>query len=255
MPNQVMNHISLYGDPEKIRSLLEEVKYDDVGIGSVDFNKLIPMPSSLDIESGTRTKSGMDAYLKFVEAYTAGLSAQDAQKALENIPVESEQAYLRQRKDINLDKWELGKAAWNNIRQYGSPTWYEWCINHWGTKWNAYGYDEGKLDYQDGDMLEFQTAWSAPHPVLKKMAERFPDVEIEHEWADEDIGQNCGRYRYEGGECVEEYYPETNKDAVEFACEMWGSDPADMGFRLNAEGTDYLYVGDEEITESMDLSM
>ena len=22
-------------------------------------------------------------------------------------------------------------------------TWYDWCIANWGTKWNAYGYDDG----------------------------------------------------------------------------------------------------------------
>lgn len=30
-----------------------------------------------------------------------------------------------------------------------------------------------------------------PHPVLEKLAELFPDNELEHEWADEDIGQNA----------------------------------------------------------------
>ena len=48
------------------------------------------------------------------------------------------------------------------------------------------------MDYQDGDALNFLTAWSAPHPVMEKLAEMFPDVGIEHEWADEDIGySNC----------------------------------------------------------------
>lgn len=28
-----------------------------------------------------------------------------------------------------------------------------------------------------------------PHPVLEKLAELLPDNELEHEWADEDIGQ------------------------------------------------------------------
>lgn len=30
-----------------------------------------------------------------------------------------------------------------------------------------------------------------PHPVLEKLAELFPDNGLEHEWADEDIGQNA----------------------------------------------------------------
>lgn len=182
MPNHVVNHISLNGDPEKIRSMLEAIKSDELGVGSVDFNKIIPMPKSLDIEESTRTDRGLKAYRDFIEVYTFGRSAEDALKALEDIPAESEEIFLRQRTDIKRDEWELGKTAWHNIRQYGAPTWYDWAINNWGTKWNAYGYGDDKIDYHNGDMLYFQTAWAAPHPVLAKLAEMFPDIELEHEW-------------------------------------------------------------------------
>ena len=147
MPNHVENHISLQGEPETIRSMLEAIKSDKLGVGSVDFNKIIPMPESLNIEAGSRTDRGLKAYRDFIEGYTAGRSAEDALQALENIPAESEEAFLRRRTDIRQDEWELGKTAWNNIRQYGAPTWYDWCIANWGTKWNAYGYDD-TIDYQ-----------------------------------------------------------------------------------------------------------
>lgn len=211
MPNHVINHISLQGAPEQIQSMLEAIKSDEIGIGSVDFNKIIPMPKSLDIEKSTRTDRGLKAYRDFIEVYTFGRSAEDALKALEDIPVKSEEVFLRQRTDIPRDEWELGKAAWHNIYQYGAPTWYDWAINNWGTKWNAYGYGEDTIDYHDGDMLYFQTAWAAPHSVLAKLAEMFPDVALEHEWADEDIGQNCGRYSYQNGERIEEYFPKPKK--------------------------------------------
>ena len=245
MPNHVENHISLQGDPETIRSMLEAIKSDELGVGSVDFNKIIPMPESLNIEAGSRTDRGLKAYRYFIEAYTAGRSAEDALKALENIPAESEEAFLRRRTDIKRDEWELGKAAWRNIRDFGAPTWYDWCITNWGTKWNAYGYDEGGADYHDGDSLYFQTTWSAPHPVLEKLTQMFPDVELEHEWADEDIGQNCGRCSYKGGECIEEYFPESEKETIEFACRVWDYDPLDMDLCLNAEGTKYINVENE----------
>lgn len=34
----------------------------------------------------------------------------------------------------------------------------EWCIQNWGTKWNAYDY-EPDTDYGNADALTFQTAW------------------------------------------------------------------------------------------------
>lgn len=90
MPNHVANHISLQGDPEKIRSMLEAIQSDELGVGSVDFNKIIPMPKSLNIEAGSRTDRGLKAYRDFIEVYTFGRSADDTLKALENIPAESE---------------------------------------------------------------------------------------------------------------------------------------------------------------------
>lgn len=246
MPNHVANHISLQGDPEKIRSMLEAIQSDELGVGSVDFNKIVPMPKSLNIEAGSRTDRGLKAYRNFIEVYTFGRSADDTLKALENIPAESEKVFLRQRTDIRREEWELGKTAWNNIRQFGTPTWYEWCVRNWGTKWNAYGYDEGGVDYHDGDSLRFQTAWSAPHPVLEKLTEMFPDIELEHEWADEDIGQNCGRYSYKAGERIEEYFPEGEKEAIEFACSTWEHDPSDWDLYLNASGTEYINAENEE---------
>ncbi len=52
------------------------------------------------------------------------------------------------------------------------------------------------------------TAYNAPHPIFAKLAERYPDITIRHEWVDEDIGSNCGRYTYENGEHTEEYIPD-----------------------------------------------
>ena len=68
MPNHVVNHISLQGDPVKIREMLEAIQSDEAGIGSVDFNKIIPMPESLGIEAGSQTDRGLKAYRDFIEA-------------------------------------------------------------------------------------------------------------------------------------------------------------------------------------------
>ena len=244
MPNHVTNVLTLRGEPEQIRAMLEAIRYDDLGIGSVDFNKIIPMPESLNIEAGSQTSTGLKAYQDFIEVYTLGGTIH--QDDLENISRKSEDAFLRQRSDIRPKEWELGKAAWNNIRLYGVPTWYEWCNQHWGTKWNAYGYGEAKVDYQDGDALNFLTAWSAPHPVMEKLAEMFPNVEIEHEWADEDIGHNCGRYHYQNGVRIEEWFSETEREAIDLGCELMGLEPLDYGLSPNAAGTGYVNLEDDE---------
>ena len=74
---------------------------------------------------------------------------------------------------------------------------------------------------------------------MQKLSEQYPDIRFTHEWADEDLGSNCGRRVYFGGECEEMYYPETRKEALEFAARVWEYDLEDFGLKLNAEGTDY----------------
>ena len=243
MPNHVENIVTLSGDEQEIRRMLERIKSDELGVGTVDFNKIIPMPESLNIEAGSRTDRGLKFYKDFIEVYTLGGTIN--MENLRNIPVKSEEIFLRQRTDIRRDEWELGKTAWNNLRQYGAPTWYEWCNQNWGTKWNAYGYDEGR-DYSGGNNIWFQSAWAAPHPVIEKLAARYPEITFGHEWADEDIGQNCGRYSYQNGERIEEYFPEAQKEAIEFACRIWDYDPLDLDLCLNADGTKYICVENEE---------
>lgn len=242
MPNYVTNIIRYEGDEDVIRGMLESIKDDKYGLGTIDFNKLVPMPGSLNIEAGSSTDNGLKAYRDFVEVYTlAGTINMDK---LGDIPAKSEEAFLNVRADIKPDEWELGKTAWHNIQSYGSPTWYEWRIRNWGTKWNACGYDE-KRDYSDCTESRFETAWSAPHPILARLAELYPSVRFTHEWADEDLGQNLGRREYVNGSLYDEYVPESHREAIEFACAVKNAAPEDYGLCLNAAETDYIYPDDE----------
>lgn len=140
----------------------------------------------------------------------------------------------------DLYRGNLGSAE---REKYGKNNWYDWNVAHWGTKWNSYGYREYD---QLENALKFDTAWSAPHPVIEKLSEMYPDIGIEHSWADEDIGCNCGKHIYMGGDRIDEYYPDYGKEAIDFACEIKGYSPEDLDFTLNATGTDYISAEDEE---------
>jgi hypothetical protein len=45
--------------------------------------------------------------------------------------------------------------------------WYNWRVENWGTKWNGY---DGRIT-DDGSTFTFDTAWSPPLPIIKKLAE------------------------------------------------------------------------------------
>lgn len=93
----------------------------------------------------------------------------------------------------------------------GLPEWYEWSCANWGTKWNCYEVQENE------DGFSFWTAWTTPCQVLCALSEQFPDVTIRVDYADEDMGNNCGSYEILAGEWVN--YAEGDR---EFACKIWG---------------------------------
>ena len=220
MPNHVMNRVSMSGNPETIGDLLVSIQDDKKGVGTIDFNKIIPMPESLDIEAGSNTDLGLKAYTGFIQIYNLGGTRTDAD--MEHIPAEAEKAFLRMRTDVTPEQWELGKKAYENQSKYGAPTWYEWSVNNWGTKWNAYECAARELGTEHSE-LSFWTAWSPPHPVLQRLSEQHPDITIEHEWADEQIGMNCGRRLYSDG-CMQEENIPFGDEAVMFARGIWEID-------------------------------
>lgn len=79
--------------------------------------------------------------------------------------------------------------------------WYSWSIENWGTKWNAsdvvildeYSWEEGEV------IFVFQTAWSPPVPVIKKLSKDNPSVKIVHKFVEEGMGY-YGTYEYKKGE-------------------------------------------------------
>ena len=65
MPNHVENHIEFSGDKQRIDAMLEQSKDDEYGIGTIDFNKIIPMPESLNIEAGKQNRSWSESLSGF----------------------------------------------------------------------------------------------------------------------------------------------------------------------------------------------
>jgi len=91
--------------------------------------------------------------------------------------------------------------ALRNKRTFGASTWYEWSIENWGTKWNAYSTS------QYGNAIAFDTAWSMPDPIFRALSARYPKLTFRVDYAEGDIGSNCGTCVYNAGQLVEEIEP------------------------------------------------
>ncbi len=65
---------------------------------------------------------------------------------------------------------------------YGGPrgskgAWYDWHIRHWGTKWDLLGNTIEILDETDKHVVyEFDTAWSPPTELVKRIGPNWPKL-------------------------------------------------------------------------------
>lgn len=221
MPNHVQTHLTITGKgSKKVFSFIrgddtDDPPKEDTHIQYIDFDKILPMPKSLEIVSGG--------------------TEMEAQKIIEKLPTSVRNnpkkgiAWLKQNAEMLFGMDPEFLPYIKNHIEYGHTSWYNWSIDNWGTKWNAYSQSK------KGNTITFQTAWSVAEPVIAALSERFKHNTFSVTYADEDIGNNCGRIVYENGECIETYHPEEGQAAAAFACEVWGYDYAKYRAELEQE--------------------
>ncbi len=173
-----------------------------------DFNKIIEMPESLNIESGSMTKQCIVYYLTNRCTLPLRSLTDDRKNLIEKLVVNmfgreswAQEVFNRVLEDTGAaeeekkDKlYQQGKTYVENYKKYGATTWYNWCVEHWGTKWNAC-----ESEVKGEDVVEFETAWSAPVPVVEELSRMYPEKVVNIMWADEDTGSNTGEIAYQNG--------------------------------------------------------
>ena len=233
MPNHIINTIRLTGDREKISELLESVKDNRFGIGSLDFNKVIPMPESLQIETSSSMERGLKAYKEFVDICTFDGANKDMD--LLNIPEDKENIFLRMRKDVKREDWELGRQAFRNEAMYGAPSWYDWSIKNWGTKWNA------SRTEINGNEIIFETPWDPVPELIKLLSKDYPNAVFEYDYSDEQICVYCGEIEISNGEYTKvEQYEDGSKEAYEKGFELWPY--SKRYFKFDKKSNNYQYI-------------
>lgn len=204
MPNHIKNKMLVVGDPVIVSALMEFIKCTDEGCKSrIDFDNIIRMPESMQGDSLT--------------------DAVEAAKYVYN-PFDSRaQWWWRTAAERGRYPGKMDDGTWaqfieclHNLRKFGYAYWRDWAIDKWGTKWNAYDTPDSR---DTADTIFFETAWSSPLPVFQRLSEIYPDVVIHVEYADEDLGFNCGRATFGGGDMNhEKMLP--GEDAKQFAISL-----------------------------------
>ncbi len=234
MPNHVKNIVKMEGITKLPLFKTEYDEYEKKDVTCFDFNKIIPMPESLNMDSGSMESLAIEAVNRKLGQRRYGFQQKYS------IPTMSDEDYQQRVKNhgkTEEELLELGLQYITNKVKYGATSWYDWCCDNWGTKWNAYSNEQ-----EDEDTIIFETAWSNPEPVMLKLSEMYPEATIEHWWADEDMGSNDGHRVYRGGRIVDgDYCDSCSNEAYEVYIKCWGE-------------SECLYQDEDELWKRRDCS-
>lgn len=252
MPNHVTNVLSVdQKDTAVIEALLNEK-------GELDFEKIVPMPKIFERFGGgipfldsvlydefhcfiqmRNINSPKGEKINFVVqqvflgkepvSLTKGNNTALTESEVENLTTEffdmierlPEVYHKTHRVIAKSGEFRDNKVALTNelvcLALTGEKDPLSWARKYWGTKWN--GYDETIND--DKTSITFDTAWTSPFELIKALSKKFPTAEISVNYADEDLGSNCGYYLMLNGEIMMGENSDNNDgDWMEFASQL-----------------------------------
>ena len=213
MPNHITNRLAIDGEETEIRRLLDAVTTkDEEGNTLLVFDKIIPMPKELDISFESSFSKDLSNYLSAVNPVNTetveGIQKLSVKEYRDTIT--TLKAYFTDLNKVGIsgemsgiDKGsaEKGRQLAHNIINYGAEPF-------------------------ENNTLVFHTAWSRPEAVIKRLAQMYPTLSFEHQWADEDFGYNVGTATYKNGEKVETYIPQCQTvESCQLAAEILGYSP------------------------------
>jgi len=138
--------------------------------------------------------------------------------------------------DDNPDQIALEAQEKANREKYGYATWYDYCVNEWGTKWDVGGGD-GYVDEDGANKLtvSFDSAWAPPCNAMEKFM---------------DQGFKVTLYYYESGMAFCGVFDENGDDYYELnnmsADEVENTIPSELDIRFCISETIREYEEEEK---------
>lgn len=239
MPNYVQNYMKITGSVEEINRFWKD--QCDESVGHFSFRRIVPMSKTLMIQSGSISYACKELVEKLLTLPSLPKAKEEFQKIFgekewfedlpgsmpENLDHLSEiPKYLLDGMSSPKTKEDaivLGYTMIQNEKKYGFQDWYGWSNANWGTKWDAM---EVSADRESENEISicFQTAWSAPDPIYQVLTVKYPKLNFDVQFADEDLGSNCGTFKAENGILSFEA-PGNEEESFDFACKVWDLDP------------------------------
>jgi hypothetical protein len=208
MPNWCFNEIR--ASEKVLKTIFDE------NTKQISFQKIIPMPDSLNVTSGSYINNAiyytllqMNQFKRLDTIRQLSIKNRDTLKSLLNVFDKGkifEENYKKlcdiskdfkpseEEKKLGIETFkQLGQAYIDNILKYEYTDWYGWRCANWGTKWDAC---DTCGEPKDG-AISFMTAWNPPEKIVEKLIANFPKENID--WYYEEPGMNfAGTYSSDG---------------------------------------------------------
>lgn len=121
------------------------------------------------------------------------------------------------------------------LPEYSGETLLSWLGSNWGTDRNS-----SPAEMTQEHILTFYTAWGRASPIVKALAEQYPDIEMEYQWTNEQIGSGTGFMQFRAGKMASETHLDDGcREAIELSAGLWGGTPENFGFAYNPETEGY----------------
>ena len=149
MPNHCHNRVTIYNGSDSDESRAQIAKLKQIFEDENCFDQIIPEPDWLNTPL---MSSDMPKY--------------DWDKAKGKV------GELPQYVDTGFGKMLRFKST-----DHQDDRWYDWRLQNWDTKWDAY---DVVVTDDDPDNLEveFNTAWSPPEAICSAIREQYPDISV-----------------------------------------------------------------------------
>lgn len=197
-----------------------------------DFNQIIPMPKIFnEFGDSIRIFFDIEDFIEFVKKQNLTTINKDVLKKLA-----AKFAPYNDVPDRSKDEFILQTYCYFET---GCKHPIDWYKANWDTKWNSYDFE------LTDDGCKFDTSWTHPFSIIKKLSEMYPNDEMEVKYADEDIGYNLGHYKIKNShiEIIFDENGQSMKDRKWFALCVKGSQHE---YVWSEKDDDYIYIDDLE---------
>jgi len=202
MPYHVIQQLTVLG-PETHKVVKQLAGPDS----PVDFDKILPIPEELHVQLSSEGAVGIAALTGDCEWYlTFPWVANQGITTPEGFRVMAERDYP--------EGIKFARKLLSNKENFGHMEWKEWCLQNWGTPWNAYSVGEWEFLHHQA-RIRFTTERHAALPVVIRLSYGFFEIPFELRYFNEDLTLGGKAFFLGGKYTIENFRRGENLEGVQ----------------------------------------